>query len=95
VPPAHLALALDSPNPFGAATSIRFDLPEARHVRLDIISMDGRCVTRLVDATLPPGRKVVTWDGKDALGRPVASGAYLCRLTAGGSSRTNRMVLMR
>jgi hypothetical protein len=34
------------------------------------------------------------WDGRDAEGRPVASGVYLARLSAGGQERQRTLVRM-
>jgi len=41
------------------------------------------------------GYHTVRWNGKDAAGRPVASGIYLYHLRAGGYDRTRKMVLLR
>jgi hypothetical protein len=93
--PQHAALAQNAPNPFNPVTTIRFDLPDSRHVRLEVFSMEGRRVAVLVDQTMPPGQLAVMWDGKDTRGRPVASGTYFYRLTAGDFSATHRMLLTR
>lgn len=91
--PERAHLAQNHPNPFNPVTTIRFNLPEIQHVRLEVYSTDGRCVTTLIDETLSPGRLAVMWDGTDAIGHPVASGVYICRLSAGDFEATNRMVL--
>jgi len=58
--------------------------------------MLGRRVCTLADgALLPPGEYTYTWDGRDGVGAPVASGVYLCTLRAGNFSQTRRMVLVR
>jgi len=48
----------------------------------------------LVDRTVGPGHHSTTWDGKDSSGRKVAAGVYLCKLTAGNSSFTQKLVLL-
>jgi hypothetical protein len=93
--PTRVDLQQNYPNPFNPITTIRFDLPDRRNARLEVFSMDGRQVVTLVDKVLPPGRLTVIWDGKDSGGRPVASGIYLYRLTAGDFKETHRMVLVR
>ena len=93
--PLHFDLAQNAPNPFVSATTIRFALPESREVRLEIFSVDGRRVASLVNDTLSPGHLALRWDGRDSRGRPVASGAYLYRLTAGDFTATRRMLLTR
>ncbi|MBD3337318.1 MAG: T9SS type A sorting domain-containing protein [Candidatus Eisenbacteria bacterium] len=94
-PPNRMALAQNYPNPFGPTTTIRFDLPDSRRVRLEVFSLQGRKVATLIDKAMTPGRFTVLWDGRDAGGRSVASGVYLYRLTAGDFRATNRMVLTR
>jgi flagellar hook assembly protein FlgD len=55
----------------------------------------GALVTTLVDEEMPSGRATVVWDGRDARGRTVASGAYFCRLEAGPSVQTRKMLLLK
>lgn len=88
-------LLQNHPNPFNPATTIRFHLPAPGGARLAVYALDGRRVATLVDGGLPAGTHAVTWHGRDDRGRPVASGAYVCRLTAGASSASIRMVMIR
>ncbi len=64
-------------------------------MRLEVFSMEGRRVVSLVDHTLPAGNLAVVWDGKDARGRQVPSGAYFYRLKADDFTATQRMLLTR
>jgi hypothetical protein len=58
--------------------------------------MSGRLIRRLVvSKVIPAGTRETIWNGTDDLGRPVASGTYFYRLTAGGYSETRRMVLVK
>ena len=83
------------PNPFAEDTRIRFDLVESARVTLTIYNLLGRKVTTLVDESLGPGRYVRIWNGKDGAGRPVPSGVYFCRLTAGGYDKVGKMLRLR
>jgi hypothetical protein len=83
------------PNPFNARTSIRYRLPEETAVRLDIHNLRGQLVRTLVDADLPAGEHIASWDGADRDGRMTASGLYLCRLQAGGLSLCEKVILLR
>ena len=47
---------------------------------LVVIGPDGRCVRRLRATGGSAGIGEVTWDGRDAAGRPVPSGTYFGRL---------------
>jgi len=83
------------PNPVFGATLLTFSLPQEAAVTLRVFDPAGRAVRALLDhAVQGPGRQVVTWDGTDAQGRPVASGAYLCRLEALGRAETSRVVVV-
>jgi len=90
------ALHAPSPNPFEAATTIAFRLPEPADVTIRIFDVSGRLVrTLLTDAHRQAGRHEVRWDGRDDSGEPVASGVYFCRAEVGGASATKRLVRLR
>ena len=96
--PTRLALFANRPNPFGggsATTTIRFDLPDARRVRLDVIDVNGRLVRTLERGTLGAGQHRVSWNGLDAGGRRVESGVYFYVLQAGDERLARRMLMMR
>ncbi len=88
--PDRFALDQNFPNPFNPATVIRYQLPVTAGVRIAVYDLLGREVAVLVDERRPAGRYEVSFDGT-----ALASGVYLCRLTAGGFRETRRLVLMR
>jgi hypothetical protein len=86
-PEGFRLLARSIPNPFRISTRIAFSLDgPCSTVRLDIYDARGRRVTTLIDEEMPAGPHAATWDGTDALGRPVADGVYFYRLCCNGSS---------
>ncbi len=87
-------LSQNQPNPFNPRTAIRFSLDRPAAARVVIYDVQGREVRRLVDEARPAGAYTVIWDGRDAAGRPVASGIYLYRLDAAGRSLTKKMILL-
>ena len=94
--PAQFDLAQNAPNPFNARTTIGFSLPGSATCHLSIFDLRGRRVRDLLaQASLPPGRHQVAWNGTDAAGGEVASGVYFYRLRAGAESRTRRLVLVK
>ena len=93
--PVAFALHPNHPNPFNPQTVIPFDLPQASVAHLDILDLLGQPVRHLVAGELPPGPGRITWDGRDDLGRPAATGVYLVRLRAGPYEQTRRMLLLR
>ncbi|HLT46106.1 MAG TPA: T9SS type A sorting domain-containing protein [Rubricoccaceae bacterium] len=79
------------PNPFFAATTLAFTLPEATEVTVGVFDMLGRRVAVLQDGYLGAGRHAVAFDASR-----LPSGPYLVRLvTAGGAAATQRVTLVR
>jgi len=95
IPRLPLLLEQNRPNPFNPSTAIRFHLPEAGRVRLDVFDVRGRLVATIVDGRLPAGNHVAEWDGRDATGGACSSGVFFCRLAAGKERRSMKMVLLR
>ena len=105
--PFASVLRQSAPNPFrpGAGpVTIRFSLggspvdadPAAgERVELSIYDVRGALVRRIFAQPLGPGDYEVTWSGEDASGRTVASGVYFYRLSAGSSTLTRKLVLLR
>ncbi len=97
--PQQFALHPNFPNPFNPATYITFDVAATRlatvPVTLEIFDMSGRKIRTLINQPMAAGRYTIMWDGKDSAGRPVASGQYLYRLTAGQYSQSRFMMLMK
>lgn len=93
--PGAYRLYPSRPNPFNPSTAIAFDLPERASVRLEVFDVAGRLVRVLVDGRdLDAGRHEATWNGRDAAGRPVGSGVFFYRLSAGDIVRTQRTTLI-
>jgi arabinogalactan endo-1,4-beta-galactosidase len=78
------------PNPFNPSTAISFQLSEVSFVALKVSDLLGREVTTLVNEVRQPGIYTVQWD---ASGK--TSGVYLCRLFAGGSIQTRKLILVK
>jgi len=93
--PVTFKLHPNYPNPFNPTTTIKFAVPRAGHVRLNVYDLAGRLQRTLFDADLPAEEHAVIWDGRDSTGRIVSSGTYFYRLTAEGYSETRRMVLVK
>jgi hypothetical protein len=72
----------NAPNPFNPATELRFALAEAGEAALNVYDLQGRLVRAFPAAPFAAGAHAVTWDGRDAAGRDVASGVYRVVLSA-------------
>jgi hypothetical protein len=88
-------LSQNFPNPFNPMTKIEFGLASPDQVGLRIYDAAGRLVRVLVDGVLPASRYEKIWDGRDGMGRGVASGVYFYRLDAGTFTQTRKMILLR
>jgi len=89
------ALRQNAPNPFNPSTEISFTLAEAGRAELQVFSLRGQNVRRLVAGSLEAGDHSVTWDGRDDSGARVPSGVYFYKLTAGDFEGMQRMVLLK
>jgi len=83
------------PNPFNPETEIRYELPKAARVNLEIYHLIGQKVKTLVEKQQDVGIHTATWDGKDAFGKDVTSGIYFCQLQADGFVQIRKLTLMR
>lgn len=83
------------PNPFNPETEIRYDLYAPAKVTLAVYNELGQRIRVLVQTPQNAGNYWVNWDGKDDLGRVVASGVYFYRLQTGHDVQTRRMVMLK
>ncbi len=91
--PTNLAITGISPNPFNPIATIKFAIPEAGDVQLAVFDLRGRMVRELVAGHREAGRFQTVWDGRDDMGRSVASGLYFAHLKDHSGQRTTKMVL--
>ncbi|MCA9753452.1 MAG: T9SS type A sorting domain-containing protein, partial [Gemmatimonadetes bacterium] len=89
-----LALLPPRPNPASSRAEIRFYVPGAGPVALELFDVAGRRIRTLVDGVEQAGPKTAWWDRRDAAGARVASGVYWVRLRAGHETRSERVVFV-
>jgi hypothetical protein len=93
--PTAYALHPSAPNPFRNTTRIRYDLPHAGPVRIQVFDLQGRPVRTLADVShAPAGRHQVVWDGRNDEGRRVAPGIYFYRMVSATTRATQRVLLL-
>jgi hypothetical protein len=92
--PEVYALADNYPNPFNPETTIKYQLPEAGDVTLEIYNMLGQVVRTLVNAEQTAGRYVLQWDATNDAGQPLSSGIYFYRIQAGGEFQSVKKMLL-
>lgn len=93
----QFSLEQNYPNPFNPVTHIRFSITQPGPVGLRVYNIAGQLVQTLVNDTRPAGVYNVQWFGRSNQGHSVASGVYLCELTAAAEQKqmTRKMVLLR
>ena len=93
--PDRTQLLQNAPNPFNSQTVLSYFLLEAGPARLEVFSLTGQRVAVLHQAPQQAGYHRLHWDGRDAAGHPVASGAYLYRLVTDNAVLTRKLILLR
>jgi hypothetical protein len=88
--PAEFSLSQNYPNPFNPGTVIRFGLPEAADVRVEVYDLAGRRVAVLANGSRSAGWHSVTFDGS-----ALSSGVYIYRLQAGDFVQSRKLVLVK
>ena len=96
--PKETALLTNYPNPFNPETWIPYHLAKDADVTLHIYAVNGTLVRTLTLGHQPAGlyqsrSRAAYWNGRNALGEPVASGLYFYTLTAGDFSATRKMLI--
>ena len=96
--PDETALLRNYPNPFNPETWIPYQLSKSSDVTFSIYSVNGTLVRTLSLGYQAAGvyrhrSRAAYWDGRNALGEPVASGVYFYTLTAGAFIATGKMLI--
>ncbi len=98
--PKETVLLVNYPNPFNPETWIPYDLAEGSDVEIHIYNVEGESVRRLSlgfqsAGTYRTRSRAAYWDGRNAVGEPVASGVYFYTLQAGHIKATRQMVILK
>lgn len=88
--PSSVKLNPNYPNPFNATTTVKYALPDAGPVKIEIYDLLGRMVETLVDEEKQAGRHQVVWDASG-----YSSGVYFYRIETGDFTDTKKMILLR
>ena len=88
--PKNYALSQNFPNPFNPSTIIRFDVPKAGFVRIELFNTIGQKVASLLSSEKPAGRYEISFDASK-----LSSGTYFYRMDAGGYVIIKKMLLLK
>ena len=96
--PTETTLLPNYPNPFNPETWIPYDLAEDTDVHIHIYNLKGETIRRLsvgfqTAGTYRTSSRAAYWDGRNAVGEPVASGVYFYTFQAGQFKATRQMVI--
>ena len=98
--PKKTTLLPNYPNPFNPETWIPYQLEKPADVTLTIYALDGKVIRKSSLGHQAAGiyqskSRAAYWDGRNAVGEPVASGVYFYTLTTGGFTATRKMLIMK
>ena len=93
--PDRFALYPNYPNPFNPTTQIRYDLPIAEYVSINIYDVMGRKIKSLININQEAGYRSISWDATNDLSQPVSAGMYIYTIQAGEFRQTRKMVLLK
>jgi len=88
--PSKFELLQNYPNPFNPNTEIKYNLPEASRVTLNVYNIIGQQVASLVNGNVEAGFHSVIFNGSD-----LPSGTYLYRLQIYNFVQTKKMILLK
>ena len=86
------------PNPFNPETWIPYDLAADADVHIHIYNLKGDSIRQLslgfqTAGTYRTRSRAAYWDGRNAVGEPVASGIYFYTLQVGHTKTTRQMIM--
>ena len=88
--PKEYNLYQNYPNPFNPTTKIKYDLPIASDVKLNIYDLLGRKVKEIVNTKQQAGRYEVQFDASN-----LASGVYIYQLVVNQFVSSKKMILLK
>lgn len=83
------------PNPFRDKLSIPLMMSHRDRLRLEILDIRGNLLTTLHDGDTGAGALTITWNGTGAAGNILKGGVYLLKVTSGGKTEVQKVVLIR
>lgn len=88
--PLSFDLRQNYPNPFNPATTIEFHNARPQHLRLEILNLQGRVISSLVNGTVTTGVHRLNFDAAN-----LSVGEYFYRLTGDDFVATRKLVLLK
>ena len=86
--PTSYELYQNFPNPFNPTTIIKYDLPVASNVKINVYNLLGQKITTLQDNFKPAGKHTISFNASN-----LSSGMYFYIIESEGFRKVKRMVL--
>lgn len=93
--PTTFTLSQNYPNPFNQTTTIKYQIVEKSHVRIEIFNLMGQKVKTLVAEERAAGSYQVNWEGIDDNNNVVPSGIYIVRMKANDFVGVRKIALLK
>lgn len=90
--PLEFELAQNYPNPFQQSTHISYQIAKQTEAEIVIYDMLGREIKRFTMGLQRQGNYSLQWDGKDKIGKHVATGVYFYQLRTQQGTQVRKMV---
>jgi len=78
------------PNPFNPVTHIRYGLPKASEVKIELFNILGQRVVKLLDEKKPAGYHIIDFNANQ-----FATGVYIYRIEADSFVKSKKMLLIK
>ncbi len=88
--PKTFELYQNYPNPFNPVTNIKFALPKAAKVKIDVFNILGQHITTLLNSKKPAGYHIIDFNANH-----FASGLYFYTIQADNFSKVKKMMLVK
>ncbi len=88
--PSTYTLYPNYPNPFNPSTRIRFYLPGASSVRLELFNIQGQLVQEITNQSYPAGFHEI-----DIIAENLTAGVYFCRMEMGNVVQFRKIMLLK
>lgn len=93
--PKVFAADQNFPNPFNPSTTIKYQIPQAGRVTVEVYNASGQLVRTLVNDQKQVGYHQAVWNGKNNIGSDVSSGVYFYQVKYGQETVTKKMMLLK
>ncbi|MBF0430696.1 MAG: fibronectin type III domain-containing protein [Fibrobacteria bacterium] len=82
------------PNPCRNQATIQYQLKSKSLIKLDVLDVHGKLITRLINKVLPSGPHHAVWNGTDKQGNKVKSGQYFIRMHSGDFKSIRKIIFL-